>query len=248
MVASPGALSSQPARKQPKQNGLTKWLTTSQHKAAAAQSLRSSLQPDSPMSAGSAAACRQKGEESHAAVDSRPAQADTVGPFPAAPLADVTNVLPESMASGRSSMTQKPMCLKDSLHKSVCEDGSATATQGEQHPEPQQQLQPEAMSGCVAQQTCHPHPCPFLQTGNHPADSQQLSEGTGLWLANKQSAPAEVQQQVLKGLNSVVVRVDRDKKVRAACGIKVMWVSSQARRRGIATLLLDTARFALMIT
>ncbi|KAL3140108.1 hypothetical protein ABBQ38_004386 [Trebouxia sp. C0009 RCD-2024] len=248
MVASPGVVSNQPARKQPKQNVLTKWLATSQHKAAAAQSVRPSLQPDSPMSAGSAAACRQEGEEPHAAVDSRPAQADTNGPFPMAPLADITNVLPESMASESSSVTRKPMCLEESLHKSVCEDGSATATQSEQHRVPQQQLQAEAASGCVAQRSCQPHPRPVLQTSNHLADSQQPSEGTGVWLANQQSKPAEVQQQVMKGLTSAVVRVDRDKKVKAACGIRVMWVSSQARRKGIATLLLDTARFALTFT
>lgn len=42
-----------------------------------------------------------------------------------------------------------------------------------------------------------------------------------------------------------VVMTDRSKSVKAACGIKVMWVSAQARRRGIATQLLDTARLVV---
>ena len=41
---------------------------------------------------------------------------------------------------------------------------------------------------------------------------------------------------------SDVVRTDRSQAVKAACGIKVVWVSAQARRQGIATQLLDTAR------
>ena len=38
------------------------------------------------------------------------------------------------------------------------------------------------------------------------------------------------------------VTIDRTKPVKAACGIKVMWVSSHARRKRIATQLLDMAR------
>ena len=45
-----------------------------------------------------------------------------------------------------------------------------------------------------------------------------------------------------------VVMTDRSKVVKAACGVKVMWVSAQARRKGIATQLLDTARSALQST
>ena len=49
---------------------------------------------------------------------------------------------------------------------------------------------------------------------------------------------------MLPRLQCAVVLTDRSKTVKAACGIKVMWVSVQARRKGIATQLLDTARFA----
>lgn len=243
LVASSGMmLRCQPARKQPKQNGLTKWLATSQRKAAAAQSLHSSLQPDSPMSASSAAALRQEGEELHAAVDSRPAEADMSGPIPLAPLADVTNVLPACMASEGSSMTKNPGCYEDSLHESV--DEEATAGGGDWCQHSQRQLQKEAVA---AQQNCQQRECQLFQTDKHPADSQQPPEGTGLLPGSckfTQAAPAEARQQMLKGLKSAVVRVNRGESVRAACGIKVIWVSSQARRRGIATVLLDIARFA----
>ncbi|KAL0036207.1 hypothetical protein WJX79_007986 [Trebouxia sp. C0005] len=39
-----------------------------------------------------------------------------------------------------------------------------------------------------------------------------------------------------------ILMTDRSKAVKAVCGIKVVWVSAQARRQGIATQLLDTAR------
>ena len=275
LVASPALVSSQPASKQPKQNVLTKWLATSHHKAAAAPRLPSSLRSDSPISAGSAAASRpEEEEEHHAAVDSKPAGSDMGAASPMAPLTDVTNMLPASIASESSSMPQEPLFTKDNLYSFVSEEGTASAVLGEQ----QQQQQAETELHSVTRHTCQQqhsvtrhtcqqqHKCHRLQTNNHPADSQQVSAGAGLLLGGGngkqaevssaqvsadarleqgQAPPAEDQRQMLRRLQSAVVRVDRKKIVKAACGVKVMWVSAQARRRGIATLLLDTARFAL---
>jgi hypothetical protein len=49
------------------------------------------------------------------------------------------------------------------------------------------------------------------------------------------------QQQQHRG--TVVLRVDEEHPVEAACGVRVMWVSKEARRKGIATKLLDVARW-----
>lgn len=262
LVASPGLLSSQPVRKQPKQNMLTKWLVTNQHKAAAAQS----LPPDSPSSAGSVAASRQeeKGCDT-AAVDSKLAQSDVGQSIPMAPLADVTNSLPASIASESSSMTLEALCTKD-LHSSVSEDAAATAVLAEQHHQQQQaDAELHSVTEQSGQQQCQP-----LQAGKDPADSQQPSACIHLLLGgcndkhaearlglvsadvqtgqDRSSAADADQQQMLKRLQSAVVRVDRANTIKAACGIKVMWVSAQARRRGIATLLLDSARFAFVFS
>lgn len=258
LVASPGLLSSQPARKQPKQNLLTKWLATSQHKAAAAQS----LQPDSPLSAGSVAASRQEEKGCYTAVDSMLAQSDMAEPIPMAPLADVTNKLFASIASD---MMQEAPCIND-LHSSVSESAAATAVLAEQcHQQQQAEVELHSMTQQTGQQQCQP-----LQAGKDPADSQQPSACTNLLLDGSNDKHAEAmlglvsadvqtglgrssaadagQQQMLKRLQSAVVRVDRANTVKAACGIKVMWVSAQARRRGIATLLLDSARFAFVFS
>lgn len=258
--ASPGLVSTQPARKQPKQNLLTKWLATSQHKAAAAQS----LQPDSPSSAGSVAASRQEEKGCCTAVDSKLSQSAAGKPVSMAPLADVTNKLPASIASKSSSMTQEALGTKD-LHNSVSEHAAATAVLVEQR---HQQQQAEAELHNVTQQTGQ-HQCQPLQGGKDLADSQQPSACTNLVLGGCNDMHAEArlgivsadaqtgqgrllaadgQQQMLKGLQGAVVRVDRANTVKAACGIKVMWVSAQARRRGIATLLLDSARFAFVFS
>ena len=264
LFASTGLLNDQPARKQPKQNVLTKWLATSQHRAAAAQSLLPSLQPDSPLSAGSAAAPRQEDEGLPAAVDSKPAQSDIGRPILMAPLGDVTNRLPASIASENSSMTQEPVCTQDCLHSSVIVSAAATSTLTEQRHQQQQQAQ--AMLYSVHQQTSQQQECGPVQADRQSAECQEPPACTGLLLGScngkhvearsdlvpahpqpeqDRVLPAEGQQQMLKRLQSAVVRVDREKTVKAACGIRVMWVSAQARRRGIATLLLDTARFAL---
>ena len=264
LFASPGLLGSQPAKKQPKQNVLTRWLATSQHKAAAAQSLLPGLQPGSPLSAGSAAASRQEDEGLHAAVDSKPAQSDLGGPIPGAPLADVTNRLSASFASENSSMTQEPLCTKDILHSSVSLGAALTAAPTEQRHQRQQPAQ--AVLHSVNQQTSQQEECHPVQADKHSADCQQPPACTGVLLGSCSGKhveakaacvsadpqpeqdwmlSAEGQQQMLKRLHSAVVRVDREQTVRAACGIKVVWVSAQDRRKGIATLLLDTARFAL---
>ena len=39
-----------------------------------------------------------------------------------------------------------------------------------------------------------------------------------------------------------VLRVDEAQPTAAACGVRAMWVSRDARRRGVATCLLDSAR------
>ena len=259
LFASPGLLGSQPAKKQPKQNMLTKWLATSQHKAAAAPSLH----PDSPLSAGSAAS-RQEDEGLQGAVDSKPAQSDVGGPIPMAPLADVTNRLPASIASEKSSMTQEPPCTMDSLHSSFSVGAAVSAALTEQRH--QQQPPAQAVLHSVNQQTGQQQECPPVHADEHSAGGQQPPACTGLLLGSCNGKhveagsalvsagpqpeqdwmlPAEGQQQMLKRLQNAVVRVDREHTVKAACGIKVMWVSAQARRKGIATLLLDTARFAL---
>ena len=259
LFPSPGLLSSQP-RKQPKQNVLTRWLATSQHKAAAAQSLLPGLQPDSPLSAGLAAASRPQHEGLQAAVDSKPAQSDLGGPIPMASLADITNRPPASIASENSSMTEESLRTKDSPLGSVSVGAAATAALTEQRHQQQQPAQAELHS--VNQQPGQQQQCRPVQAGEHSAHCQQPPACTGLLLGKRVKArselvladpqpeqhrvlPAGRQHQVLKRLQSAVVRVDREKTARAACGIRVMWVSSQARRRGIASLLLDTARFKL---
>ena len=261
LFASPGLLSSQPARRQPKHNVLTRWLATNQHKAATAQSF---LQPDSPLSAGSAAASTQEDEGLQAAVNSKPAQSDLGKPIPMAPLADVTNRPLASMASGNSSMNQELQCTKDSLHSSVSVGAAATAAVME--PCHQQQQPAQAVLHSVSQQMSQQQECQAVQADTQSADCQQAPACTGilhdscngkhvearphLIPADSQpeqagGLPAGGQHRMLKRLRSAVVRVDRTRSVKAACGIKVMWVSSQARHRGIATLLLDTARFVL---
>lgn len=54
-----------------------------------------------------------------------------------------------------------------------------------------------------------------------------------------QQAPQQAPQQAQQ---TAPLALDRSRRVRAACGVRLMWVSLEARRRGLATRLLDCCR------
>lgn len=189
LVSSSVMLSSQPDRRQPKPNLLTRWLATSQQKAASTQSLPFKAQPNSPISAGSAAASRQGEEGCHAAVDSRPAWSGVSENLPMAPLADVTNVLAPDIASGGSSLVHKGLSAEAQhaerdLHKNATtnDPGSAVATQ---HFVQQQQQQPDLVS-----QSMNGQVCPHLHAEEDSPDHQKCD---GLLEDCKGSNRAQVQ-------------------------------------------------------
>lgn len=87
-----------------------------------------------------------------------------------------------------------------------------------------------------------------VQTAS-PSGRQQVGHGVAQNRAGQPSGAAEHQRRrVGSGLKSqerdVLLRVDEGRPKEAACGVRVVWVSVEARMQGIATKLLDVARCA----
>ena len=62
----------------------------------------------------------------------------------------------------------------------------------------------------------------------------------------QQQAPQAQQVQQQPALALPPLELDRSQRVRAVCGVRLMWVSLEARRRGLASRLLDCCRSHFM--
>ena len=250
--------SSHQPRKHLKKTLLTHWLATGKGKSAdVVQTAPSRMLADSPTSAGSAAA--SKHDHSQSTAETRPEQRDISSPIPMLPLTDITNVVADSnMSEANAAMpAQLPHAAKTAWCRDQCDcmsDEAVACTTNQEVPEAQTDSSAPVLAHCD-------HQLPSSQKGHCDTRVGQLGlieseegvpQAAGCRLSGKAEAQhdlGEPQDTSCPGvsrqrpeLQTDVVMADRSKAVKAVCGIKVMWVSAQARRRGIATQLLDTCR------
>lgn len=246
--------SSHQPRKPLKKTLLTHWLASGKGKSADVQTAPPRMLADSPTSAGSVAA--PKHGDSQSTAETRPEQRDISSPIPTLPLTDITNVLADtSMSEANAAMpSQLPHAAKTAWCRDQCDcmsDEAVACTTNQERPEAQTD------SSALVQAHCD-HQLPSSQKGYCDTREGQLGlveseEGVPQAAVCRPNGKAEAQGELLDTLcpevsrqqpelQTDVVMADRSKAVKAVCGIKVMWVSAQARRRGIATQLLDTCR------
>ena len=236
--------------KHPKKTLLTRWLATGKADSTGVQTVPASMRSDSPTSAGSTAAFKHG--DSQATAETRVEQCGISSPIPMMPLTDVTNVCdgsisgasgavctdqdePGSGSLGLAACTSSHQLLKGKSHalSSAHHDGSMWR----QDPD-LIECRPSRSDGGMPQKR---HDVVAHTTDYSAADGSVNAEAVAAFEALDTASQSlsrlhpEVQTEILM--------TDRSKAVKAVCGIKVMWVSAQARRQGIATQLLDTARF-----
>lgn len=235
--------------KHPKKTLLTRWLATGKADSTGVQTAPASMRSDSPTSAGSTAAFKHG--DSQATAETRVEQCGISSPIPMMPLTDVTNVCdgsisgasgavctdqdePGSGSLGLAACTSSHQLLKGKSHalSSAHHDGSMWR----QDPD-LIECRPSRSDGGMPQKR---HDVVAHTTDYSAADGSVNAEAVAAFEALDTASQSlsrlhpEVQTEILM--------TDRSKAVKAVCGIKVMWVSAQARRQGIATQLLDTAR------
>ena len=234
--------------KHPKKTLLTRWLATGKAESAGVQTVPARMRSDSPTSAGSVAAFNHG--DSQATAETRVEQCDISSPIPMMPLTDVTNVCDVSTSGASAAMAtdhEDPECsdlavctssqqvlkVKSSALSSAHHDGSMWRQDVDLI-----ECRPSWSGTAQARHDVIAH-----TTDHSAADGSVKAEAVAAFEALDTASPSlsrlrpEVQTEILM--------TDRSKAVKAVCGIKVMWVSAQARRQGIATQLLDTARFVL---
>ncbi|KAL0056094.1 hypothetical protein WJX82_007662 [Trebouxia sp. C0006] len=214
---------------------------------AASPTAPARMRSDSPTSAGSTAAFKHG--DSQAAAETRLEQCGINSPIPMMPLTDVTNMCDVS-TSGASAAMATDHDGPESSHLAVCTssqqvlkvNGSALSSAYRDGSMWQQapdlvECTPSWSEGGTPQ-VCHDV---AARTTDHPAaDGSVSAEATAAFEA-LETASQSLSRLRPEGQTEILM-TDRSKAVKAVCGIKVMWVSAQARRQGIATQLLDTAR------
>ncbi|KAL4452697.1 hypothetical protein ABPG75_008359 [Micractinium tetrahymenae] len=111
----------------------------------------------------------------------------------------------------------------------------AAAAQGQQGKPQHPQQQAEQQAGQLQQQQqAHQQPQQQVQQRQPTPQAQHQTQ---------QHQPAQQQQQQAESSQPPPPLVlDRGRRVRAVCGVRLMWVSLEARRRGLVTRLLDCCR------
>ena len=238
--------------KHPKKTLLTRWLATGKADSTGVQTAPARMRSDSPTSAGFTAAFKHG--DSQAAAETRLEQCGINSPIPMMPLTDVTNMCDVS-TSGASAAMATDHDGPESSHLAVCTssqqvlkvNGSALSSAYRDGSMWQQapdlvECTPSWSEGGTPQ-VCHDV---AARTTDHPAaDGSVSAEATAAFEA-LETASQSLSRLRPEGQTEILM-TDRSKAVKAVCGIKVMWVSAQARRQGIATQLLDTARFVLKL-
>lgn len=247
--------SSHQPRKHLKKTLLTHWLATGKGKSAdEVQTAPSRMLADSPTSAGSVAA--SKHGDSQSTAETRPEQRDISSSIPMLPFTDITNVPADTSMSEANAalLTQLPHAAHTAWCGDQCDSMSeeaAACISNQQGSEAQTDSSDPILEHCDCQ-------LPSPQKGHCDTRVGQLGlvdseevvpQAAGCRPNGKAKAQGElldtscpeVSRQRPK-LQTDVVMADRSQAVKAVCGIKVMWVSAQARRKGIATQLLDTCR------
>ncbi len=238
--------------KHPKKTLLTRWLAIGKAESADVQTAPSRMRSDSPTSAGSIAAFKHG--DSQATAETRPEQCDISSPIPMMPLTDVTNMCDVSTSGASAAMatdhdgpgtsdpvvctsSQQVLKVKSSALSSAHHDGSMWRQAPdlvECRPSWNKGGTPQVRHAVVARTTDH-----STAEGSVNAEAVAALELLDTASQSLSRLRPEVQTDILM--------TDRSKAVKAVCGIRVMWVSAQARRRGIATQLLDTARSVLQL-
>ena len=242
--------SRQQQSKHPKKTLLTRWLATGKADSTGVQTAPSRMRSDSPTSAGSVAAFRHG--DSQATAETRLEQCDISSPIPMMPLTDVTNVCDVSTSAASAAMatdhddpgcsdrtichsSQQVLKVNSSALSSAHHDGSMWRQASdlvECKPSWSEGGVPQVHHDIVAGNTDY-----SAADGSVNADAVATLDALDTASQSLSRPHTEVQTEILM--------TDRSKAVKAVCGIKVVWVSAQARRQGIATQLLDTARFVL---
>ncbi|DBA73701.1 TPA: hypothetical protein ACH3X2_009680 [Trebouxia sp. C0005] len=239
--------SRQQQSKHPKKTLLTRWLATGKADSTGVQTAPSRMRSDSPTSAGSVAAFRHG--DSQATAETRLEQCDISSPIPMMPLTDVTNVCDVSTSAASAAMatdhddpgcsdrtichsSQQVLKVNSSALSSAHHDGSMWRQASdlvECKPSWSEGGVPQVHHDIVAGNTDY-----SAADGSVNADAVATLDALDTASQSLSRPHTEVQTEILM--------TDRSKAVKAVCGIKVVWVSAQARRQGIATQLLDTAR------
>ena len=233
--------------KHPKRTLLTRWLATGKADSTGAQTAPSRMRSDSPSSAGSVAAFKHG--DSHTTAETRLAKCDISSPIPMMPLTDVTNVCDVSISEA-SAAVAADRDDPESSDLAVCTSSqqvlkvNSSALSSAHHAGSMWQQAPDLVECRSEGGKPRVRHDVVAHTADHSAadgivNAEAVATLEALDTASQSlSRPRpEVQAEILM--------TDRSKAVKAVCGIKVMWVSAQARRQGIATQLLDTARFVL---
>ncbi|DBB06353.1 TPA: hypothetical protein ACH3X1_011921 [Trebouxia sp. C0004] len=236
--------------KHPKMTLLTRWLATGMAESTGVRTAPSRMRSDSPTSAGSIAA--SKHGDSQVTADTRlEQQCGISSPIPMMPLTDVTNVCDVSTSGASAAMatdhddpgssdlavctsSQQVLKVKGKALSSAHHDGSMW----QQDPD-LVECRPSWSEGGMPQ--VH-HDDVACTTDHSAADGSVDVEVAALDILDTASQSLS---RLRPEVQTEILMTDRSKAVKAVCGIKVMWVSAQARRQGIATQLLDTARFVL---
>ena len=247
-------------------NLLTRWLSTGKGKETIAQAAPSRSCASSPESAGSVAASGQA--EGCSAASLRCKDYDSGSAVPIMPFTDITN----DSSVGQSSVAepiddchegkgQRHGSSSSSLQQPAASDAedlqagqSACASQ-----QPAGQCgSMDSMPQCsVADTVTGSDPAAGMdmqmsQDHDHFEDNSdktiQIQSGadqmrlSNLGRTQAISEAGSIAGRLVPSAWQQTVTIDRIKPVKAACGIKVMWVSAHARRKRIATQLLDMAR------
>ncbi len=236
--------------KHPKKTLLTRWLATGKTDTTGVQTAPARMRSDSPTSAGSTAAFKHG--DSQATAETRLEQCGINSPIPMMPLTDVTNMCDVRTSGASAAMatdhddlgssdlaactsSQQVLKVNSSAFSSAPHDGSMW----QQDPD-LVECRPYWSEGGTPQ-VCHDV---AARTTDHPAADGSVNAEVAAAFEALETASQSLSRLRPEGQTEILM-TDRSKAVKAVCGIKVMWVSAQARRQGIATQLLDTARFVL---
>ena len=238
--------------KHPKKTLLTRWLATGKADSIGVQTAPARMRSDSPTSAGSVAAFKHG--DSQATAETRLEQCDISSPIPMMPLTDVTNMCDVS-TSGASAAMATDHDDPDCSDLAVCTSSqqvlkvNSNALRSAPYFGSMRRQDPDLVecrpywSEGGTPQVCHDV---AARTTDHPAADGSVNAEAAAALEALETASQSLSRLRPEGQTEILM-TDRSKAVKAVCGIKVMWVSAQARRQGIATQLLDTARFVLKL-
>ena len=151
---------------------------------------------------------------------------------------------------------QQPWPAADGSCAASCCKRAATPAGKENHVAQTQAGQdPQCRQGQVAEPSCGVAPQPLAQSSAPPSPSGCSGAARESRHDQPQDMPGGGAGQLKGGQRGqgrgagwdppALVRVDESAPLRALCGVRIVWASVEARRQGIASKLLDLARWRI---